>query len=224
MKRIFVLISALVLMLCLCSCGEATNYPDITEAVYINDYADLLSEVSEREILDLGKNLFTKTPARVVIATVATTGGESIKSYTKALSNLWGFGSERSDESVLVVISAENGDFHIEAGKALKKQALSNSNIKKMNKYFKNEYISQGQTALCVSAMYRTIVNEIYMQYGFSVSDSYTPISEYNPGMSVWAIIGIVAAGIVFLAVIFVILRMGQISNTKKRRARHSAR
>ncbi len=217
LNKISAAICIVSLMLTLCSCGKNNDkkYPEITEQIYVNDFAGLLTETAEDQMLDSGKILYSKTPVQVVAVAIASSGKQSIKAYAEELSERWGKGNKKSPDSVLIVMASNNGDFHIVVGKNLKKDALTNQKLRKLTKFYKEKYISENNYPLCLSMLYKTVVNEVYLAKGFSTEEYYTPVSELEVSMSPILVL-LIAVGILIAAVITIFIAIIIFKNKKK--------
>ena len=83
---------------------------------YVADRADVIDASTERQIIGLLQELEQKTSARIVVLTVATTGGQDIQQYSFERADKWKFGPNRATASVLVVIAVKDRKYWTQVG------------------------------------------------------------------------------------------------------------
>ncbi|UQZ36639.1 hypothetical protein C2I18_25750 [Paenibacillus sp. PK3_47] len=113
---IFMLLSAVMLP----SFSVAkTSVPDHTESFYVNDFAGVIDQKTENYMVNYGVKLHQASGAQVVLATVDSTKGVSMKEYANALFNTWGVGSADKNNGVLLLLSVKDDDYWVVQGKGL---------------------------------------------------------------------------------------------------------
>ena len=68
----------------------AADYPSATDEFFVNDFAGVLDQDTERSIPQIGKTLEELTTAQVVVVTIGTLDGQDIDSYANELFRRWG--------------------------------------------------------------------------------------------------------------------------------------
>lgn len=84
------------------------------DSIYINDYADTVTEAARQSIIRMGSELEQQSGAQlavVVINNSAVLGNDEIKNYTFKLFNDWGVGSKNNDGVLLVINTAEGASY-----------------------------------------------------------------------------------------------------------------
>ena len=131
MKKVFsriLVLSVAAVLLFLCGCEKAAKeYPEHTDKLYINDFADVIEKGDSDEILSLGaeldkataKALKTKVGAQVAAVTVTSTGDEEIADYALALGRKWGLGSKENDNGVVILLATEDREIYVAVGYGL---------------------------------------------------------------------------------------------------------
>ncbi len=90
--------------------------PDRPENGYVLDAAGVLSDATERLIVEENQQLFADTGAEIVVAAVDFLGGEAIDDYTYELFNAWGVGSSQRNNGLLLVLAVGEDDYYAQAG------------------------------------------------------------------------------------------------------------
>lgn len=93
--------------------------PDHTEAFYVNDFANVIDQKTENYMVNYGVKLHQDSGAQVVLVTVDSTKGTSMKEYANALFNTWGVGSAAANNGVLLLMSVKDDDYWVVQGKGL---------------------------------------------------------------------------------------------------------
>src|SRR3990167_7648057 len=79
-----------------------TDYPDYKN--YVNDFAEILSqEFEDKTNADLAE-YDKQTTNQIAVATIKTTGSESIEEYSIHLADKWKPGQEGKDNGLLMLI------------------------------------------------------------------------------------------------------------------------
>lgn len=86
---------------------------------FVQDYAELLSPMQEREIRQQLYNLWDTTSTEIVVVTDNSLEGEDIYSYSFKLARAWGIGSKQDDNGILLYISKEDRKMYIQIGYGL---------------------------------------------------------------------------------------------------------
>ena len=85
----------------------------------VNDFANVLSDSTERELDSLLSTLERETTAEVAVATVSSLEGMPLEEYANRLFNAWGVGQRGKDNGVLVLVAPSSREMRIEVGYGL---------------------------------------------------------------------------------------------------------
>lgn len=89
--------------------------PNPTREFYSNDFAKILNESTERDIVSLGESTFKSTEGgQVVFVSIDTLNGATIEEYANALFNKWKIGTK--DKGILFILSMQERKSRIEVG------------------------------------------------------------------------------------------------------------
>ena len=92
--------------------------PEPTEAFYVYDEAEVISDETEQLILEKNKELNEKYGVQIVIMAVKSTGGASMKDYTTQVFQSWQIGGGNGN-GLLLVLNLEENTYHTASGAGL---------------------------------------------------------------------------------------------------------
>lgn len=131
---------------------------------YILDQAGVVSSSVVTSIQSQGEELYKATGAQVVVVTIKSTNGVSLKDYAYTLFNKWSIGGD-SGYGVLVLLATDDNLYYTMSGKGVMNSVdntvLSNLNTTYLEPYFAEKNYSDG-----VDAIYPQIVTKVkaYME------------------------------------------------------------
>ncbi len=131
---------------------------------YILDQAGVISSSVVTSVQSQGEELYKATGAQVVVVTIKSTGGVSLKDYAYTLFNKWSIGGD-SGYGVLVLLATDDNLYYTMSGKGVMNSVdntvLSNLNTTYLEPYFAEQNYSDG-----VDAIYPQIVTKVkaYME------------------------------------------------------------
>ncbi len=85
---------------------------------YANDYANVLSEKTEKHINETSKK-YSGDGTQVVVVTVTSLDGMDIETYANRLFRSWGIGDKDKDNGLLILVSTGDREIRIEVGRGL---------------------------------------------------------------------------------------------------------
>ena len=90
-----------------------------TKEFYINDYANILSEETEKYILEKSVALEKETTAQIVVVTVENLENDSLEEYATKLFREFGIGDKEENNGLLLLLALEERQFRVEVGYGL---------------------------------------------------------------------------------------------------------
>lgn len=180
-KKFLCVLVAVGLLCLVAGCGgEVDPYAQPTEKFFVNDFAELLDDTTEQTIVSLGAALQEATKAQLVAVTVATLDGQEAADFALELGRKWGVGDKELDNGIVLLLAEEEREIYVAVGYGLE-GALPDSKTGRMIDYyaledFKNDRFSAGMTAL-----YRALVNETYLEYGLEPEEGYVAADQLQP-------------------------------------------
>ncbi len=167
---------AAVVLLCV-GCGEETPaYPDPTDKLFVNDYADILTAEDEAAIYEAGVKLYEATDAQIAILTVEDIGDDSLENYANEVARKWGLGDEEKDNGILLLFTVDGPHSRIEIGYGLEGAIPDSKAGRILDTYLVPWYDDADAWSENLTNTYRVLVNEVYAEYG--MTESRLPVEE----------------------------------------------
>jgi uncharacterized protein len=114
-RSAFPLLAAVLVLLS--PAALAQDFPPLSGRVV--DQADIIPVEEERALSALLEAHERKTTNQVVVAAVASLGGQSIEEYGVALGRAWGIGQAEKDNGVILLVAPSEREVRIEVGYGL---------------------------------------------------------------------------------------------------------
>lgn len=115
MKKTFLMVSIFLCMIPVLV--DAMVKP--TSAFYVNDYANVLSEETEKYIVSQSSKLNAIDGTQIVVVTIPSLEGETIENYANKLFNEFGIGDSKNNNGLLLLLALEERMFRVEVGYGL---------------------------------------------------------------------------------------------------------
>ena len=125
----------------------AEKLPKPTDALYVNDFADVIDEKVEEEIIEYGNQLNEKNGTQVVLVTVDFTNGVSLEDYAHKLFNKWGIGSKEKNNGLLILLSVGDDDYWAMQGEGLEESLTSGKISGILNEYLEPDFAAKDYSA-----------------------------------------------------------------------------
>ena len=179
MKKIFVLFSVLVLILSLSFSSFAIDFPKPTNNFFVNDFANVISEEDEAQIMKIGADLFEQTTAQVVVVTVESLDGYNVDEYALELGREWGVGSKETNNGVVLLLSVSDRKITIQVGYGLEGCVTDVKSGQILDTYaipyLRNDDFSTG-----LIEAYKAITAVVCYEYGIELNPDYEIDYYYN--------------------------------------------
>ncbi|MGF7047037.1 uncharacterized protein J2T13_001539 [Paenibacillus sp. DS2015] len=157
---------------------SATEIPAPTGDIYVQDFEDLLSQEQENELRSLGRALEDTTKAQITVLTVPTLGDLTIEEYANKAFRKYKLGDKKLNNGVLLLLSMGQREVRIEVGYGLE-GALPDGKVGRMIDNVTIPYIVEEQPDQAIMETYKSLYNEVAIEYG--VQDSLSPESIQLP-------------------------------------------
>lgn len=142
----------------------AEKLPKPTDALYVNDFADVIDKKVEEEIIEYGKLLNEKNGTQVVLVTVDFTNGVSLEDYAYKLFNKWGIGSKEKNNGLLILLSIGDDDYWAMQGEGLEDSLTSGKISGILNEYLEPDFAAKDYSA-GAEKVYGTFIQELGGQW-----------------------------------------------------------
>lgn len=202
MKKLLSFGIIIALVLSLCGCETKDKYPSVSEAFYVNDFADVLTEVEENELLSRSAALNNSTTAQVVVATVTSLNGEEPATYATELARKWEIGDKEADNGILVLLSTGDREIFIAVGYGLE-GALPDSKTGRIIDVYGLGYLRNDQFGAGIKAITQALINQVYIEYGYEPEEGYVDIE--NVATPTEDASSVLVSWVIMLAIIIII-------------------
>lgn len=184
MKRALSVAVILLMLFCFVGCDEEEETLKPTKNFYVNDFADVISDEDESQILSKAIALNEKTTAQVVVVTVESLDGKEAWQYALDLGREWGVGDEEKDNGVVILLSESDREIEIAVGYGLE-GAIPDSKAGRIIDAYGLEYLKQDDFSKGIKAIADAVINEVYIEYGITPED-YTSLEEKEKAEEVY--------------------------------------
>ena len=146
---------------------------------YVNDTANVLSEDTEKYIIDINKKLYEKTGAQIVVVTVNNLEEKSIEEYSTELFRSYGIGSKDKNNGVLLILSIEDRKTRIEVGYGLEGRLTDGKTGRILDEYavpyFKDNNWNDG-----IRNTFNAIIKEVCEEYSIAIDGAEDAAEVYT--------------------------------------------
>lgn len=181
----------------------AIDFPEPTRNFFVNDFAGVIDEKDENELMQMGRSLFSKTGAQVVVVTVDTLDGADVSEYALELGRKWGVGDKEKNNGVVLLLAVSERKVTIQVGYGLEGRLTDGKTGRILDKYT-IPYLKNNDFSTGLSEAYKAIVSEVYEEYGVTPPESLEKYDTFDVSdSSAFKIIRTVILIIVILVLIF---------------------
>ena len=157
-----------------CEEQEPEALPTPTEAFFVNDFAQVLTEADAQAVAQAGEALATATKAQIVLVTVENTGNRTLEEYSLAIARDWALGDADLDNGVLLLFTTEGPHSRIEVGYGLEGALPDSKAGRILDTYLVPVYEDPASWSAGLTATYTALINAAYAEYG--LADSQLPL------------------------------------------------
>lgn len=181
--KIWLTLLALLFGFSLLCCPVSAAVVSPTDAFYVYDGAQVLSEETEQYILKNSRELDVKTGAQIVVVTISSLEGAALEEYATDLFRQWGIGDAEKNNGLLLLCAVEDRQFRVEVGYGLEGDLPDGKTGRMQDAYIIpllsedkfDEGIKNGYTAFLqeVSAAYDVVITgDVAISYEDEASDN----------------------------------------------------
>lgn len=172
-KRIFSMLFVLVTTFLFSGGALAadTQIPAPVGDIYIQDFANVLTEEEKLELRSIGRSIEDQTTAQISVLVVDTIGEQTIEEFALEAFREYGIGSEEKDNGVLLVIGMnaspgmDKRPLRIEVGYGLEGR-LPDGKVGRILDDITIPYLQNGETNRAIIETYKVLANEVLAEYG----------------------------------------------------------
>ncbi len=178
MKRVITLLCVLILSLSLSISVFAIDFPEPTSDFFVNDFADVISEEDEAEIMQIGADLYNQTTAQVIVVTVESLDGYEVNDYALELGREWGVGSAETNNGAVILLSVTDRKITIQVGYGLE-GCLTDAGTGRILDDYALPYLRNNEFSTGLIECYKAVINVVCEEYGMESDPNYV-IDNYD--------------------------------------------
>ena len=150
--------------------AEDLQIPTPVGDIYVQDFANILSDQEKNEIRGIGRSLEDQTTAQIAVLTVESIGERSIEEFALEALRQYGVGSSESNNGILFVMDMNEGQVNerqvwIEVGYGLEGR-LPDGKVGRILDDFAVPYLINNEPNLAIVETYKVLANEVFVEYG----------------------------------------------------------
>ena len=201
--------------------GASAKIPDAPDPFYAADFAGVLTEDTEKYIIEKNGILENECGGQIVVVTVDFLDGMDIEDYAYKLFNSWKIGDEDENNGVLLLLVIGEENYWCMRGRGLE-SALSSGDIDDILWNDLEDDFAEGNYNAGVEKTFDALYDEVAAYYGVSDVDGDFSDEEYGSetsGSQMQILVGIllVLAVLAFMILVVVLLRAAGRNRTPRR-------
>ena len=166
-KRIIYIFCVMLIFISLFTCTSKA-YVKQTADFYVNDSANLLSDETEKYIININKQLYSKTGAQIVVVTVDSLEGKAIEDYATELFRGYGIGDKEKNNGVLLLLALNERQFRIEVGYGLE-GCLTDGKTGRIQDQYIIPYLKNNDWDNGVKNGFNAVLDEVKKEYNVEI-------------------------------------------------------
>lgn len=174
----FTKIITLSVILILFTSVIADAMPEPTNLFYANDFSNVLTEETERFIIEQSAHLEALTGAQIVVTTVPTLDGSDVMDFGLDMLRKWKVGSEK-DNGVVILVSTGDRKIGVNVGYGLE-GALNDSKVGRLIDICAIPSLSNDDYDTGIYQLYNAVLSEVYGEYNLEVPENVKSLEEYE--------------------------------------------
>lgn len=205
-----ILLTALFLFIPFAQIASSEELPQASNEFYVYDEANIINGDVKEYIVKTNEELFQKTGAQIVVATINSLQGETIEEFSNKLYRKWEIGSAQDNNGILLLIALQEQQLRIEVGYGLE-GALPDGKAGEIRDQYLTPNFQEGEYNQGILKGYQAILNVVEKEYQVEINvenqlsqDDYNNSQEKsNEGPGLLQKIIIIIVLIIFLFVDF---------------------
>jgi len=191
-------------------------FPEPTDTFYVNDFADLIEDEVENNILKVNLNYEnTLEKPQIVVVTVPDMQGLDEYTYPVKLFKKWGIGNDEYDNGILLFLSLDERKIKIEVGYGLEGTITDAEAGRILDSSL--DYLSEGDYSVGLENIFFQLANRVNEEYGYDgdviFSDVNVNVKEENNSADFGSMIKLI-----MLVVVLIIINGGFGGGSGRRR------
>ena len=175
-----ILIAVLLIIAGAVAYGQDLKLPEATREFYVNDFAGIISDDAENNIVQVNLNYEkTNEKPQIVVATVQNLQGLDENKYAVELFEKWQIGNKDYDNGVLVLLSLEERRIKIEVGYGLEGAITDSESGRILDNSL--DYLSAGDYSTGLESIFYQLAEKVNEEYGYSNDEIFSNVDVDVP-------------------------------------------
>lgn len=153
--------------------STTVDIPDHTSKFYVNDYSHVFSKQTEQFIYAQAKDLYEKTGAQIVVASVPQIYDTSLEDFSLNMARKWGIGNEEKDSGVLLLYTTNTAHVRLEVGYGLE-GSLNDAKCGRILDDYSVEQMNNGDWNEAAVYTWTAIAKVVYEEYNLEIPKTLT--------------------------------------------------
>lgn len=163
-------------------CFAKTEIPQTpTSSIYVQDYANVLSNETKQKINGMGASLQKKTKAQIVVVTIKTLQGTPLEEYGLGILRQWGVGDKSLNNGVVMLVAVEDKKSRIEVGYGLE-GALPDAKTGQLQDEYMLPYFKNGEYENGIFNGYLALTKVVADEYAVQLDSQVKPVKATSQG------------------------------------------
>ncbi|AZU60429.1 TPM domain-containing protein [Neobacillus mesonae] len=145
--------------------AEDVQIPKPVGDIYVQDFANVLSETEVSQLNAYGRSIEDQTTAQIAVLTVPTIGGRSIEEFANEAFRKYGIGKRKENNGVLLVLAMKEKKIWIEVGYGLEGRIPDGKAGRILDEYAMPK-LKNGQPNQAIVSTYQALAKEVLAEYG----------------------------------------------------------
>lgn len=166
---------------------------------YVNDSANVLSQETEKYIVEKSSSLYKYNGSQIVVVTVKDLEGMSIETYATTLFNNWKIGDKEKNNGLLLLLALNEREFRVEVGSGLE-GILPDGKTGRYQDNYLIPYLKENKWDDGIKSLYDAFYNDLS---SIENIEEYTPADFNKLNKSITTLIIIIIIFIIFIKIKF---------------------
>lgn len=176
----FILIVVLLILNGTYLYAEELKLPSPTREFYVNDFANIIDEEAEKNIIQVNLNYEkTEEKPQIVVVTVQSLQSLDENKYVVELFEEWEIGNKKYDNGILVLLALEERRIKIEVGYGLEGAITDSQSGRILDNSL--DYLSQGDYSTGLESIFYQLAEKVNDEYGFSNEEIFNNVNVNIP-------------------------------------------
>ena len=183
--------------------AEKIQIPAPVGDIYVQDFANVLSEQERLELRSIGRSVENQTTAQIAVLTVDSIGDQSIEEFANEAFRQYGIGNKKENNGVLLILTLNEREVRIEVGYGLEGR-LPDGKVGRILDEAALPYLQNQEPNRAIIETYKVLANEVLTEYGIKEGQQSVQLLEQQTtedvglGIPTWLLI-IVVVIVLFL-------------------------